>query len=624
MYVVTYYSYKGGVGRTMALINTAVSFALSGRRVLIVDFDLEAPGLPTFRPFNCATEMPGLIDYVGQYLAENAAPDARGFVSECRVPAVPELAPAGATIHLMSAGRPGADYGERLNVIDWQRLYSERSGYLMFEDLKNQWRSMGFDYVFVDSRTGHTDVAGICTRQLPDAVVVLFLPNAQNISGLKPIVQTIRHQKRPEGREQIKLHFCPSNVPDLDDEYEILHRRLDEAQRELGYAEAASVIHHYSSLDLLDQKIFIAERPRTKLAHEYRNLQKAIAAENLEDREGALAALAKLQGKGRNLRQDDRSQLYAEMRDVARRIEEHHANDPEIAFQLGLIYLALGRLEDQVAAFTTAAKGEGHREESLRRRADALVKLGRREEADADLISLISSVEVPANDFMAAVQLLRSLRPKEWVGLVLNAPALDQLGAPAKVDLAEQFTGSTEGLPKAKSLMKSVLDDPSISASVKQLAENVYVRVCIALHDYREAVRHISENESDLSRIDHLFNYAIADWGLRRVPDLSLFERVVEKAKSDRAIAGPNYNQCLAIALFVIGDRQEAQRRVDNAFEQLKQSGHHASAWTYLTVPAKTFREHLLEMAKQGEADEIRPPVIYGRSPITRSIGPDN
>jgi MinD-like ATPase involved in chromosome partitioning or flagellar assembly len=46
--VVTFYSYKGGVGRSMALANMAVILTRWGKRVLIVDWDLEAPGLEYF------------------------------------------------------------------------------------------------------------------------------------------------------------------------------------------------------------------------------------------------------------------------------------------------------------------------------------------------------------------------------------------------------------------------------------------------------------------------------------------------------------------------------------------------------------------------------------------------
>lgn len=45
--VVTFYSLRGGVGRTTALVNAARTLASRGRRVLCIDMDLEAPGLAT-------------------------------------------------------------------------------------------------------------------------------------------------------------------------------------------------------------------------------------------------------------------------------------------------------------------------------------------------------------------------------------------------------------------------------------------------------------------------------------------------------------------------------------------------------------------------------------------------
>jgi hypothetical protein len=43
--IITFYSYEGGVGRSAALANVAVLLAQQGKRVLAMDFDLEAPGL---------------------------------------------------------------------------------------------------------------------------------------------------------------------------------------------------------------------------------------------------------------------------------------------------------------------------------------------------------------------------------------------------------------------------------------------------------------------------------------------------------------------------------------------------------------------------------------------------
>ncbi|MDQ3760122.1 MAG: AAA family ATPase [Actinomycetota bacterium] len=46
--IVTFYSFKGGAGRTLALANVGVVLAQNGHRVLVVDFDLEAPGLTRY------------------------------------------------------------------------------------------------------------------------------------------------------------------------------------------------------------------------------------------------------------------------------------------------------------------------------------------------------------------------------------------------------------------------------------------------------------------------------------------------------------------------------------------------------------------------------------------------
>ena len=83
--IAAFYSYKGGVGRTMALVNTAVALARLGRRVLVVDFDLEAPGLPSYQAFQSAECERGLVDYVNSYRTTGIAPNASEFIASCEV-----------------------------------------------------------------------------------------------------------------------------------------------------------------------------------------------------------------------------------------------------------------------------------------------------------------------------------------------------------------------------------------------------------------------------------------------------------------------------------------------------------------------------------------------------------
>ncbi len=83
--IITFYSYKGGTGRTMALANVAWILAANGNRVLVADWDLESPGLHRFfHPFLAEEEVrysSGVIDLIRQYtqsVARSAGPAETG------------------------------------------------------------------------------------------------------------------------------------------------------------------------------------------------------------------------------------------------------------------------------------------------------------------------------------------------------------------------------------------------------------------------------------------------------------------------------------------------------------------------------------------------------------------
>jgi MinD-like ATPase involved in chromosome partitioning or flagellar assembly len=66
---ITFYSYKDGVGRTLALANVAAALAGWGYRVLCVDWDMEAPGLSYyFRSWTDASSF-GLVELIEEITA---------------------------------------------------------------------------------------------------------------------------------------------------------------------------------------------------------------------------------------------------------------------------------------------------------------------------------------------------------------------------------------------------------------------------------------------------------------------------------------------------------------------------------------------------------------------------
>src|SRR5438105_15638313 len=122
MYVITFYSFRGGVGRTMAAVNVAVTLANMGRRILLVDFDLEAPAIPTYDSFAEAAHNRGVVDYVCEYLDTGRSPDVKDFITRKPV----RVGPEEGGIWVMSAGLQESLYAARLQGIDWQELYTTR------------------------------------------------------------------------------------------------------------------------------------------------------------------------------------------------------------------------------------------------------------------------------------------------------------------------------------------------------------------------------------------------------------------------------------------------------------------------------------------------------------------
>ncbi|MGK3202352.1 KGGVGR-motif variant AAA ATPase [Amycolatopsis sp. MEPSY49] len=169
--IFTFYSYKGGVGRSFALANIAVLLARWGHRVLCLDWDLEAPGLGDyFRPRLPARPSGGVVDLVDDFRQGRFRPEAH----------VQRLTDVG-VLDLLAAGREDPGYVGQVQEIDWDRLYEDGFGEYL-EQCREQWIAH-YDFVLVDSRTGISDIGGICTAHLPDHLVLLFTANRQSILG---------------------------------------------------------------------------------------------------------------------------------------------------------------------------------------------------------------------------------------------------------------------------------------------------------------------------------------------------------------------------------------------------------------------------------------------------------
>jgi hypothetical protein len=275
--IYTFYSYKGGVGRSMALANVAECMYRHGARVLIVDWDLEAPGLENFffespaQLLDVRSQL-GVIDMLLDYKRQHSSASAtlsthtrekqstarmtpevsaaekqsssavghapaREIFSQVKPsllslesllypihpPDPPEDRNAGALWLLPPGWRATAGttiseggqnklneerfsrYAEAVQSFDWADFYANFEGEAYFNWFREQLRSssdalsirgeinrLNIDAVLIDSRTGVTEMGGVCTRQLADVIVSFCAPNFQNLDGVVQMSQSFQ------------------------------------------------------------------------------------------------------------------------------------------------------------------------------------------------------------------------------------------------------------------------------------------------------------------------------------------------------------------------------------------------------------------------------------------------
>jgi cellulose biosynthesis protein BcsQ len=237
--IITFYSYKGGTGRSMAMSNVAWILASSEQRVLMIDWDLEAPGLHRyFRPFLPDPELaetPGLIDFFAEFVEGS-----RQQALAEPVPATPnaEAEPwfesytdilsfafsldykftGGGTLDLVPAGRQGPSYASLVGTFNWGEFYEKMGGGVFLQSVKRRLRA-AYDYVLIDSRTGLSDTSGICTVQMPDDLVVCFTLNRQSIWGAAATAESaLRLRQKPSGSPGLRVWPVPTRIDNTEKE----------------------------------------------------------------------------------------------------------------------------------------------------------------------------------------------------------------------------------------------------------------------------------------------------------------------------------------------------------------------------------------------------------------------
>lgn len=213
MKTIAFYSYKGGVGRTLALSNIAMRLADFGKKVILLDLDLEAPGLHTkFSNFQRDRKVDsGIVDYIYEYAVHHKVPAKIA-------PYAHHLNDVSFSLDLIPAGNPkSAEYWRKLSAINWyELLYGENAtGIAFFLDLKEKIeKEYQPDYFLIDTRTGITDISSLTISLLADRLVILSANNQENLEGCQRIVRSVLNRENDLlGGEEKEIILALTRIP---------------------------------------------------------------------------------------------------------------------------------------------------------------------------------------------------------------------------------------------------------------------------------------------------------------------------------------------------------------------------------------------------------------------------
>jgi len=245
--IVAFYSYKGGVGRSLALANTGVALAARGHKVLLVDLDLEAPGLHEIHPFRDVgtPATGGLLELLSLYI--NNSSDALGTspkefpIWQLETHATPVwrsigndaegmartpdgevwLLPASGAVWSFKGALDSATlaYSAALEQFNWQTFYAKAGDAAwahILSRITGEAGGYGFDFVLLDSRTGLSDPFYVALTLASDLVAVTGF-NRQNIKGVRDVVRQTQEAGFIAEYGRKRVYLVGSPAPEIDE-----------------------------------------------------------------------------------------------------------------------------------------------------------------------------------------------------------------------------------------------------------------------------------------------------------------------------------------------------------------------------------------------------------------------
>lgn len=204
--VLTFHSFKGGVGRTTLVAAYAVWLAKRdpALRIAVIDLDLEAPGLGSLLNVRSTR---GVLDVLIDHVATNSL-DLADASAEAPLDGL------NGRITVFPAGNIDDRYLQKLARLDYSSVAPGEEN-----PVGSALRAMltcikpNFDIILLDSRAGLHDLAGLSLQGLAHIDVLVFRGTNQNLLGLE---QTLKLLGAREGVDLLLVEtLLPANEPEV-------------------------------------------------------------------------------------------------------------------------------------------------------------------------------------------------------------------------------------------------------------------------------------------------------------------------------------------------------------------------------------------------------------------------
>lgn len=203
--IVTFYSYKGGVGRSTTLASYASHLAIKkNKKVVVFDCDFEAPGFTNFfleDPDNIYYKN-GLVEFFMDSVEGNEDclstyywEASKKFTGQGSVYVFPS---GNLSTEIINDNSDVTHLNHYLNGLSRLDVYNQDSLVERFQNLISKIESeITPDVILIDSRTGFNDIFGISAFRLSDIVVGFFGIDAQTKPGMTFFLESFNKEKAP-------------------------------------------------------------------------------------------------------------------------------------------------------------------------------------------------------------------------------------------------------------------------------------------------------------------------------------------------------------------------------------------------------------------------------------------